>query len=109
MTVFYSEDEVVTTVHGLTRAKLTAYVEAEIVWPVQGEAGPVFRQVDVARLQLLRELSDEFEMSDDALAVVMGLIDQLHDLRADLRSLLRAIAEEPAEVRARLGRAVQRR
>jgi chaperone modulatory protein CbpM len=109
MTVFYSEEEVVETVHGLTRARLTAFVQAEIVWPVHGERGPVYRQMDVARLQLLRDLSDQFEMSDDALAVVMTLIDQLHEVRSDLRSVLRAITDEPVEVRERLGRAVQRR
>jgi chaperone modulatory protein CbpM len=109
MTVYYSEEEVVTTVQGLTRAKLTAFVEAEIIWPVQSERGPVYRQVDVARLHLLHDLSDQFEMSEDALAVVMRLLDQLHEVRADLRSVLRAITEEPADVRARLGRSVLRR
>jgi chaperone modulatory protein CbpM len=109
MTVFYSEEEVVETVHGLTRARLTAFVQAEIVWPVHGERGPVYRQVDVARLQLLRDLSDQFEMSDDTLAVVMTLIDQLHEVRSDLRSVLRAITDEPVEIRERLGRALQRR
>jgi chaperone modulatory protein CbpM len=109
MTVFYSEEEVVTTVNGLTRAKLTAFVEAEIVWPVQSERGPVYRQVDVARLQLVGDLSDQFDMSADALAVVMRLIDQLHAVRTDLRSVLQAITEEPADVRERLARSVQRR
>jgi chaperone modulatory protein CbpM len=109
MTLFYSEEEVVQTVHGLTRTRLTAFVQAEIVTPVRGERGPVYRQVDVARLQLLHDLSDQFEMSDDALAVVMTLIDQLHAVRADLRSVLRAITDEPVEVRQRLGLAIQRR
>jgi chaperone modulatory protein CbpM len=109
MTAFYSEDEVVATVPGLTRARLIAFVQAEIVWPVQGERGPVYRQVDVARLQLLHDLTDQFEMSDDTLAVVIALIDQLHEVRADLRSVLRAITDEPVEVRQRLGLALQRR
>ena len=109
MTLFYSEEEVVATVSGLTRARLTAFVQAEIVWPVQGEGGPVFRQIDVARLQLLRDLSEQFDMSEDTLAVVMTLIDQLHEVRADLKSVLRAITEEPVEVRQRLGVALQRR
>jgi chaperone modulatory protein CbpM len=107
MTRFYSEEEVVVTVSGLTRARLVSYVEAEIVLPVQGEQGPVYRQIDVARLQLLAELTESFDLSEDGLAVVMRLVDQVHALRADLRCVLDAITQEPEEVRARLTRAVR--
>ena len=102
MSEFYSEDEVVATVPGLTRARLVKFVAARIVWPVQGEQGAVYRRVDVARLELLRDLADDFELPDDALAVVMSLVDQLHSVRADLRAVCRAITQEPAEVRERL-------
>jgi chaperone modulatory protein CbpM len=107
MTLYYSEEEVVVTVAGLTRARLTSYVEAEIVLPVKGAEGPVYRQVDVARLQLLAELTEHFDLSDDGLAVVMRLVDQVHALRSDLRSVLTAITQEPEDVRARLARAVR--
>ncbi len=109
MKIFYSEEEVVATVHGLTHTRLTALIEAEVITPVTGERGPVYRQVDIARLQLVRDLSDQFEMTDDALGVVMRLIDQLHDVRSDLRTLMRAISDEPLDVRDRLGRAIQER
>ena len=107
MTQFYSEEEVVVTVAGLTRARLVSYVEAEIVLPMQGEQGPVYRQIDVARLQLLAELTEHFDLSDDGLAVVMRLVDQVHALRSDLRCVLNAITQEPEEVRARLAKAVR--
>jgi chaperone modulatory protein CbpM len=106
MTRYLSEDEVVVAVSGLTRARLVAYVEAEIVRPVQGEQGRAYRQVDVARLQLLGDLTENFDLSDDGLAVVMRLIDQLHALRADMRCVVNAILREPEEVRSRLARAV---
>jgi chaperone modulatory protein CbpM len=106
---YYSEEEVVVTVAGLTRARLVAYVEAEIVRPAQGERGPVYRDVDVARLQLLAELTEHFDLNDDGLAVVMRLIDQLHAARSDLRSVLTAITREPEDVRARLSHAVRGR
>jgi chaperone modulatory protein CbpM len=107
MTQFYSEEEVVVTVSGLTRARLVAYVEAEIVQPVQGAQGPVYRPIDVARLQLLAELTEHFDLSEDGLAVVMRLVDQVHALRSDLRCLVGAITQEPEEVRARLAKAIQ--
>ena len=107
MTLYYSEEEVVVTVSGLTRARLVAWVEAEIVLPVQGAQGPVYRQVDVARLQLLAELTEQFDLSDDGLVVVMRLVDQMHALRSDLRSVLTAITQEPPDVRERLSKAVR--
>lgn len=106
MTQFYSEEEVVVTVSGLTRARLVAYVEAEIVLPVQSAQGPVYRQIDVARLRLLAELTEHFDLSDDGLAVVMRLVDQVHALRSDLHCVLGAITREPEDVRARLAKAV---
>ena len=102
MTEYYSEDEVVATVPGLTRARLVAFVEARIVWPVQTERGPAYRRIDLARLELLRDLAEDFELSEEALGVVMSLVDQLHGARADLRSVLTAITAEPQEVRERL-------
>lgn len=107
MTGYYTEDEVVITVTGLTRSRLVAYVEAEIVLPVQSAQGPVYRQIDVARLQLLADLTEHFDMSEDGLAVVMRLVDQLHALRSDLRSILTAITLEPEDVRTRLSGAVK--
>jgi chaperone modulatory protein CbpM len=107
MTQFYSEEEVVVIVSGLTRARLVSYVEAEIVLPVHGAQGPVYRQIDVARLQLLGELTEHFDLSDDGLAVVMRLLDQVHALRSDLHRVLDAITQEPEEVRVRLARTVR--
>lgn len=106
MSAYLSEDEVVAAITGLTQARLVRLVQSEIVWPVAGPAGPVYRRLDVARIELALDLTDRFEMSDDALGVVMTLLDQLHGVRADLRSVLSAIAREPAEVRRRLGQAV---
>jgi chaperone modulatory protein CbpM len=39
--------------------------------------------------------------------VVIGLIDQMHGLRGELRAVLAAIENEPAEVRARIAIALR--
>ncbi|MBW3097923.1 hypothetical protein [Pseudohoeflea coraliihabitans] len=109
MTSFYTEEQVLTRVGRLTRLRLVSYVEADIVRPLATESGPAYRPVDVARLELLSELTEEFELADDTLAIIVSLLDQLHDARADLRTLADAIAREPLEVRARLGQALVRR
>lgn len=103
MIVRYTEEQVIATVSHLTHTRLVAFVEAEVVSPVQTEEGPVYLEVDVARLQLLCELNEHFELEGDALGVVMSLIDQLHSTRRDLDAVVRVIAREAPEVRQRIG------
>jgi chaperone modulatory protein CbpM len=104
--VQYSETQIVAAVASLTRAKLSAFVAAEIVTPVQTEAGPAYRQIDRVRLELLCELSDGFDLDEDALGVIISLIDQLHGVRSDLRAVLAAVEREDEAVRRRIARAL---
>ncbi|MGB5557489.1 MAG: hypothetical protein WBN04_05700 [Paracoccaceae bacterium] len=107
MTERYSEDEAIAAVARLTRPQLTAFVEAEIVIPLRTETGLVFRQIDIVRLELLCELSESFSLDEDALGVVISLIDQLHAVRGELRDVLEAIEAEPEEVRRRIAVALR--
>ena len=105
-----TEDDVIAAIPGLTRTRLVAFIETEVVIPLRRDAGAasalVFRRVDVARLQLLCDLADDLELDEAALGVVVTLIDQLHAARQDLLAIARAVAAEPPEVRARIGSAV---
>ena len=106
MTRRYTEDEALATVTLLTRRRLTAFVNARVITPTQSDAGPVYYQLDIARIELLCDLTEDFGLDEDALTIVMSLIDQLHGARADLQALAEAIAQEQPEVRARLGAAL---
>ncbi len=106
MSTLYSEEEIVASVSRLTRTRLWSFVEAEAVLPVRSEQGQQFRAADRARLELLCDLCEDFGLEDEALALVVSVIDQLHAARADLHALAEAVAAEPAEVRQRLGQAV---
>lgn len=108
MTERYSEDEVLAAVVPLTRRQLVSFVQAEFIQPLHTEAGPVYRRVDLVRIELLCELSDQFNIDDDALGIIISLIDQLHDVRGELRTIMEAIETEPAEVRTRLGKTLLR-
>ena len=104
-----SEKDVIEAVGSLTRARLTSFMEAEIVRPVQTSGGPRFRRADLARLELMCELGDLYDLEADSLALVMSLIDRMHDLRRELRLVLEAVAEEGSdELRRRIGRALCR-
>ncbi|MFZ5750268.1 MAG: hypothetical protein ACOY5U_04295 [Pseudomonadota bacterium] len=106
MTTLYSFRETVRRVPGLTEERLTRFVAAEVVRPVQGEAGEGFAQVDVARLRLACELCDGYALEDEALAMVMHLIDRMHGMRRDLHAMVLAVAAEGDEVRQRIVRRI---
>jgi chaperone modulatory protein CbpM len=91
--------EIIDAVAALTAERLTTYIEIGIIMPIQGEAGPLFAPVDCARLQLICELEQSHELADEALEMVMSLIDQLYTSRADLQALGAAVDTQPVEVR----------
>lgn len=103
MTEFFSETEVFLALPRLTLPRLTAFVAAGIVLPSRAETGMIFRRIDLARLELLCELVEEFDLNDDALGLVINLVDQLHAARRDLGAICAAVAEEDASIRARIG------
>ena len=106
MTIRYSETQVIAAVTRLSQTRLSRFVQEEIVSPVLTETGPVYRDVDRVRLELLCELSDDFDMDEDTLGVVISLIDQLHSTRAELRRVLIAIEAESDDVRKRIVRSL---
>lgn len=103
VTGFYSESEVIASIPGLTRPLLLTFLAAEVVVPVASDTGPVFRDIDLARLDLLCDLALGLDLEGDALAVVISLIDQLHAARHRLAAMAEAIAAEPFAVRERVG------
>lgn len=102
MTGFVTEDDLIAAVPRLTRSRLNAFVEAEIVIPVRSDRGQMFRSLDRARAELACDLAEDFALHGDALGLVLSLVDQLHGVRAELRAVLAALAAEPEEVRQRI-------
>ncbi|MBI1170506.1 hypothetical protein GC209_03815 [bacterium] len=102
-TELFSETEVLVAVPRLTQLRLSAFVAAGIVLPLSAKAGLAFRRIDLARIELLCELVEEFDLDDDGLGLVIRLVDQLHAAQRDLTRLCAAVAAEDAEVRARIG------
>lgn len=103
VTEFYSETEVLAAVPRLTPPRLSSFVAARIVLPLIKDDRPAFRRIDLARIELLCDLTEEFDLDDDALGLVISLVDQLHEARRDLRAICTAIADESPEVRSRIG------
>jgi len=94
-----TEDEVLALIHGISRQTLRSWVQ--IGWVTPESAGDIFiyTEVDVARANLVRQLKQDCDFSDDAIATILSLTDQVHGLRRELRLLTQAVAAQPAETR----------
>ena len=100
----WGEAEIVEMLGTIQITELRLWCASGWVSPAQpgvpGEAGPVFDEVDLARIRLVRELRDDLGLDEDAIPVVLSLVDQLYGVRRELRALARAVEQQPDEVAA---------
>jgi chaperone modulatory protein CbpM len=78
------------------------------VRPERREGTAVYHEVDVARVRLLYELEHTAEFDDETLPLILSLVDQIHGLRNELRSLAQAVGEQPTQIRERIRNAYAR-
>lgn len=96
-------DVLINQTDGLSRADLDLWILNEWVKPDIVDGVLSFEEIDVARVILIRELRDDLEVNEMALPTVLSLIDQLYDLRRQLRHLDDVMHEVlPEEVRAKI-------
>ena len=94
-----NERDVVARVARVELRELRLWGQEGWVKPAEGESGPVFDDLDVARIRLLCDLRKEMFLPEDAVPVVLSLLDQLHGLRRELRGLAGAVDAQPDEIR----------
>lgn len=102
MTKSLAPDQVIATVTTLTAERLSHFERLHIITPVQTSEGPRYQTLDVRRITLLCELTDDFEVNEDALVIIMSLLDQLHGAHNKLDQVVQAIGAEPSEIKLRL-------
>ena len=91
-------DEII-RVHRIERRQLQTWIEQRWVRPATTSAGYVFDEVDEARITLIQEMRVEFLVDDEALDVVLSLLDQLYATRQALRRIEQAMEALPEPVR----------
>lgn len=97
-----TEEEVVARVEEVTVRRLRLWVRRGWVKPAMGQRGQRFDQLDIARVRLVCQMKDEMQLNDEAIPVVLSLMDQLYGMRRDMKALTQAIDRQPEEVRSRL-------
>jgi len=93
---------------GLDRCELARWVENRWVLPERRNKTWIFHEIDVARVELILEVRREFAIDDEALSLILGLLDQVYDLRRQLGRLCDALAAQPPEIQAAVKRALPR-
>lgn len=83
----------------LGEPELVAWVERGWVHPDEAAAGPLFHDVDVARVRLIHDMRTTMRIDDETIPVVLSLLDQVYELRAGLRAVLRAVEAQPEPIR----------
>lgn len=99
-------DDLLRRIGGLDRRDLVRWIENRWVLPERRGQTWIFHEVDVARVELIVEIRHEFAIDEEALPLVLGLLDQVYDLRRQLRRVCDAIAAQPQEVQAAVKRAL---
>ena len=94
--------DVLRRIGGLEEAELVAWIERRWVRPERAAEGYLFRDVDLARVQLIVEIRRECAVDDEALELVLSLLDQIYRLRRQLKALSGAIVSQPTEVQERI-------
>ncbi|MBU6506990.1 MAG: hypothetical protein KGI92_04260 [Alphaproteobacteria bacterium] len=92
--------EAVCRIVQLEPIELERWIAERWVLPESEGSGYVFSELDVARVRLIIELRRDLAVGEDAMPIVLRLLDQLYATRRRMRSLLRALETLPEEHRA---------
>jgi chaperone modulatory protein CbpM len=101
-------DAVIAEIRGLEERELRRWIEERWVRPEASGGAYLFHEVDVARVRLILELRQDLAIDEEAMPLVLRLLDQVYALRRRLIAMRSAVAAQPDDVRetllARVGR-----
>jgi chaperone modulatory protein CbpM len=86
----------------LDAAALEAWVEAGWLMPRRDAEAADFSDADVARARLIRDLQHDMGVNEEAIPIILDLLDQVHGLRQMLRGVATAVCTQPDETRQRI-------
>ena len=86
----------------LERVQLVAWIEEGWIAPVKENDRFLFDDIDAARVNFICELMRDMSIGEEAVPVVLSLVDQLNALRGALKQVLLAAEELPDPARARI-------
>ena len=97
-----TEIDILVLVERISSVQLRHWIEEDWVRPVRSGGEALFSEADIARIRLIDTLVHELEVGQEAVPIILSLIDQVHDLRNEMRRLAEAIDAHPGDLRASL-------
>ena len=94
------------TISGLRAAEVEHWIAQQWVRPEGAPGHYAFHEIDVARVRLIVQLRDELHVDDEALPIVLSLMDQLYTARRQMRRVRAAIEAAPEPLRRQLAQAM---
>ena len=86
----------------LDATAVAAWVEAGWLIPRQDADAADFSEADLARARLIRDLQHDMGVNEEAIPIILDLIDQVHGLRRMLRGVATAVSAQPEDMRQRI-------
>jgi chaperone modulatory protein CbpM len=86
----------------VSQGEVTAWIEQRWVLPLEEDGRYLFDEADRARLKLIAELRRDMEVGDEAMPLILRLLDQIYTLRRALGELEDVIKTLPGEMRAEI-------
>lgn len=99
--------EVILEIDGVSETDLRVWIEYGWIRPARGEQDFTFSELDVARVSLIADLRQRMGISDEAVPVILDLMDQIYGLRRELRRVLDVVDQQPEPERSRILDALQ--
>ena len=92
-------DELLRRFAGLERTELVRWIDNRWIVPDEAGGGWAFHEVDSARVELILDIRREFTVDEEAMPLILSLVDQVYSLRRQLRRLCDALEAQPADIR----------
>ena len=100
--------EQVATEVKISQGEVMTWIERRWVLPAEESGKLLFDEADCARIKLIAELHRDLGVGEDAMPLVLRLLDQIYFLRRMLGELQDAIKELPDDSRAELERLLRK-
>lgn len=97
-----TEKQLLDALEAVSRRQLRLWISRGWIVPTLGEDGPAFDETDLARARLVCQLRHDMNVNEDAVPVILALMDQLYGVRRELRTVAEAIDDQPQEIRRRI-------
>ncbi len=99
--MLWTLEEVIAEVE-VSDSEVSEWITENWVLPIEEDGLLLFDKVDLARIKLIVELRRDLEVNDEAIPVVLRLLDQVYSLRRTLEELQEGVRGLSESARAEL-------